>query len=214
MKVVIVDYDLGNLFSVQHACSFVGLETSISAKAAEIVEADALILPGVGAFGDAMHNLNALGLSEPVKKFIQTGKPFLGVCLGMQLLFSESQEFGKHAGLGIIPGAIVKFPERGPEGNKVRVPQIGWNKIRYAKEEAAMKHSPLCHTPDGSYMYFIHSYYAVPDDPSVILTTSNYEQIVYCSSVLKENVFAAQFHPEKSTEAGIAIYREWAKQIK
>ena len=188
-KAVIIDYGMGNLFSVKLACEKVGLEAVISNKPEDILVAAALILPGVGAFGDAMANLKKLGLIEPIKKCIDSGKPFLGVCLGMQLLMTESEEFGKHKGLDIIKGKVKKFP-----AGIDKVPQVGWNQI----------------VPSGEYMYFVHSFYCVPEDKSIVLSQTNYAGLDYCSSLQKKNVFACQFHHEKSGKTGLTIYKNFA----
>lgn len=202
--VAIVDYQLSNLFSVKNACSYVGLNPIITCDKIEIINADAVILPGVGAFGDAMKNLKKLGLINPIKKFISSGKPFMGVCLGMQLLFSESEEFGAHRGLNIVKGTVVKFFNR---SKKIKVPQIGWNRI-YSKTNNWGK-SPLRNSANNEYMYFVHSYFVKPKEKSSILTYTNYEGIEYCSGIFYKNIFATQFHPEKSGKEGIKIYANW-----
>lgn len=206
-KVVIIDYDLGNLFSVIQACKEAGLEPIVTSEKKAFEDADALILPGVGAFGEAMDNLNSLGLVEPIRDFVASGKPLLGVCLGMQLLFSGSEEFGNHEGLGIIDGQIKRFPNN-INGEKVAVPQIAWNEIHPNTENGWMG-TPCEGLPEGSYMYFIHSFYAEPSNPDNICSYTDYEGLKYCSSVKKDNVFATQFHPEKSAHKGMEIYQNW-----
>ncbi len=210
-QVVIVDYELGNLFSVKHACNKVGLETILSFDKREIENASAIILPGVGAFGDAMDNLNKLDLAEPIKDFIATGKPFLGVCLGMQLLFEESEEFGAKKGLGIVPGVIKKFPKEF-RNKKMRVPQIAWNQIE-KPENVDWGTTALKGIKDKEFMYFIHSFYAQPIDRSDILTITNYNDFEYCSAIHNKNVSAMQFHPEKSGEIGLKIYDNFKNLI-
>jgi len=213
-KVVIVDYGLGNLFSIQHAFRHLGQETLVTSDKKIIEQADAIILPGVGAFGEAMNNLNNLDLNAPIKDFVSTGKPFLGVCLGMQLLFDESEEFGSSKGLGIVPGNIKKFRHLNKEDKHVRVPQIAWNKILKPDDtKYDWNTTVLKGVKEEEYMYFVHSYYASPVNRDHILTETNYEDLKYCSSVLKDNVFAAQFHPEKSAEEGLKIYRNWLTLI-
>lgn len=206
MKIAIVDYQLSNLFSVKHALDFLKVDCEITSDKSQVLAADAAILPGVGAFGDAMKNLKRLDLVEPIKKFVQDGKPFMGVCLGMQLLFSESEEFGFHQGLNIIKGKVLKFESR---DKKIKVPQIGWNQI--FKSENDWRNSPLQNIRNGEFMYFVHSYYVVAKDPNVVLSETMYEGIRYCSSILSGNVFATQFHPEKSGVDGIKIYKDWLK---
>jgi glutamine amidotransferase len=208
-KIIIIDYLVGNLFSVQNTCAAIGIDAKISSDKNDILSADAVILPGVGAFGDAMQNIHKLDLAAPLYDFIQTGKPIMGVCLGMQLLFTESEEFGNHKGLGIIDGVVKKFalPDK-----KLRVPQIGWNTI-CETEKNTWNHTPLANIPNNSYMYFVHSYYAVPEYKENILCLTNYEGIEYCSAVVKNNIFAFQFHPERSAKQGIEIYKNWSKNI-
>jgi glutamine amidotransferase len=214
-KVVIIDLELGNLFSVTHTCLHIGLEPIVSGKKEDVADADALILPGVGAFGYAMDRLEKLDLIHPIKDFIQTGKPFMGICLGMQLLFSGSEEFGYHKGLDIIKGEIVKFPATDDNGDKIKIPQIGWNQI-YQKEnrQDSWQSSPLKGLENQEYMYFVHSYYARPENKSCILSLTNYCNVEYTSSIISGNVFATQFHPEKSAEKGINIYKTWSQLIK
>lgn len=211
-KVVIVDYHLGNLFSVQHACKKTGINAEISSDPTQIREADALILPGVGAFGDAMKNATDLGIVEPVLKSISDGKPFFGICLGMQLLFDKSEEFGAFQGLGVIPGIIKKFPYE-HEGASLRVPQIAWNRVTGLNGSAAdWKNTPLAQVSPGEYMYFVHSYYAQPASETFTICKTNYNGFDYCSGVKKDNVFAVQYHPEKSGHKGLEMYQNWAEQ--
>lgn len=211
-SVAIIDYQMGNMFSVQHACTNAGLSSFITADPGEIRRADGAILPGVGAFGEAMQNLRRLDLIDVIKDFISSGKAFMGVCLGLQLLFTESEEFGKSGGLGIVQGSVLRFPGIDSAGKKRKVPYIGWNAIHRPKDRNGdpWKGSPLQDVTDGAYMYFVHSYYVVPSSPSVVLSVTDYGEIEYCSSLLVGNVFATQFHPEKSAREGIMIYKEWA----
>ncbi len=213
-KIVIIDYGLGNLFSVKHACDYFDVKSKISFDKNDIEEADGIILPGVGAFGEAMDNLSRLDLVEPLKDYIKRGKPFLGVCLGMQLLFTESEEFGSNKGLGIIDGTIKKFPLKSESGINLKVPQIAWNQVyKNPTTSQYWSESPLRDVENGEYMYFVHSFYAKPEHHSNILTTTSYEDFEYCSSVFKDNVYATQFHPEKSAEEGIRIYHNWILSI-
>ncbi|MBU2025786.1 imidazole glycerol phosphate synthase subunit HisH [Patescibacteria group bacterium] len=215
-RVVIIDYKLSNLFSVLHACEAAGLKPVISSKKDQIEKARALILPGVGAFGDAMKNLGKLNLIGAIKRSIERGKPFLGICLGFQLLFSKSEEFGPHKGLNLISGRVLKF--KGSGRRKIKVPQIGWNKILYpqGKKKEILKNAPLKNIKNRTYMYFVHSFYARPDlrkEKNLVIIKTNYERIEYCSAIIKNNIFATQFHPEKSGEQGIRIYKNWAKSF-
>lgn len=215
MKTAIIDYDMGNLFSVQHACSVVGLEPTLVSDASGLMEADAAILPGVGAFGEAMGNLRRLDLVVPIRDFMAQGKPLLGVCLGMQLLFDRSSEFGDHDGLGLIHGRVERFPDRTAEGEKIRVPHIGWSRIWPGPEANGQWHgSPLEGISPGEYMYFIHSFYVIPDNPAEIMSVTRYGGMEYCSSIRRGNVFAAQFHPEKSAHEGLRIYKNFAGILK
>ena len=206
-KVVIIDYNLGNLFSVKQACDTVGINAKISSSKKDIDEADALILPGVGAFNEAMQNLSDLDIIHAMKNNINSGKPIFGVCLGLQLLFTSSEEFGSGNGLDLISGIIKKFPTSFNE-NKIRVPQIAWNKI-YGPNKNWVD-SPLVGINQRDFMYFVHSYYVEPKDELCILTQTNYEGLEYCSAILKDNIFATQFHPEKSGQKGVSIYKNWA----
>lgn len=206
-KVVIIDYGLGNLFSVKQACQTVGMNVNISNIKAEILSADALILPGVGAFIEAMNNLEKLDLITAIKKVVSLGKPFFGICLGMQLIFTKSEEFGSGNGLNLLPGVIKKFPSE-KNGNILKVPQIAWNNIYTGMQN--WNDSPLLSISENEYMYFVHSYYVEPDNKDVVLTNTNYNGLEYCSAILQNNIFATQFHPEKSSEKGITIYKNWA----
>jgi glutamine amidotransferase len=220
----IVDYGLGNLFSVRHACEYVGMRAVVSAERREIAGADVVILPGVGAFGDAMSSLRRLDLAGPIVDWAHAGKPLVGICLGMQLFMSYSTEFGTHEGLGIIKGPVVKFEGPVLESRPLKVPQVGWNRIfpdgpaegPITAAEAPPRGwdgTPLVGLPAGAFMYFVHSFYVVPEDPSVILSTSRYGQIRFCSAVRSGSVFAFQFHPERSGVLGLMIYRNILSQM-
>ena len=206
-NVVIIDYQLGNLFSVKQACDTVGINAKISSRREEILNADALILPGVGAFIEAMNNLKKFGLDTAIQNKVTCGTPIFGICLGQQLLFTESEEFGAGKGLDLISGLIKRFPEA-LDKRKVKVPHIAWNTIFKLNQEWNI--SALCDLNNNDFMYFIHSYYVKPIDESCVLTLTNYDGIEFCSSILKNNIFATQFHPEKSADKGISIYKNWA----
>jgi len=208
LQVALIDYEMGNLFSVKRACEYVGLKPIITSDKSVIMNSDAAILPGVGAFGDAINNLKKLDLISPIKEFIAMGKPFMGICLGMQLLLSESEEFGNHKGLNIVEGSVVKFPTKNKEDQKFKVPQVGWNRIfQLSANGEDWNKSPLKNIKNGEFMYFIHSYYAKPILNENILTITNYANVDYASSIVKENLYAFQFHPEMSSKKGIDIYR-------
>lgn len=208
-KIVIIDYQLGNLFSVNQALVNIGLEIKITSDHKDIDDADAIVLPGVGAFQDAMNNLNNMGLTQSIKQFVNSGKPFLGICLGLQLLFKTSEEFGSTEGLGLIDGNVKRFENTDAAGNIIKVPQIAWNKINKVNPHG-WDNTPLANTADAEDMYFVHSYYVNPSDAAVTLSETNYGGITYTSSVLKDNIFACQFHPEKSAQEGLKIYKNWA----
>ena len=206
-KVVIIDYQLGNLFSVKQACDTVGINAEISSNREDILNADALILPGVGAFIEAMNNLKKFGLDTAIQNKVNGGTPIFGICLGQQLLFTESEEFGAGKGLDLISGIIKRFPES-IEERKIKVPHIAWNTI--FKLNQLWDNTALSDLSNNDFMYFIHSYYVKPSDDACILTQTNYDGIEFCSSILKNNIFATQFHPEKSADKGISIYKNWA----
>ncbi|MBQ4145611.1 MAG: imidazole glycerol phosphate synthase subunit HisH [Clostridia bacterium] len=199
--IAIIDYGAGNLRSVQKACEMVGGRAEITSNPEIILNADHIILPGVGAFGDCMHNLNSTGLSQIVHEAIESGKPFLGICLGMQLLFDSSEETLGVDGLGIFPGKIVKIPKQ--EGFKI--PHMGWNSLKFSKN------SPIFHgIGEEPFVYFVHSYYACPDDLSIVSATTD-----YCGNlsvaISHNNVFATQFHPEKSGNTGLKILKNFVE---
>lgn len=206
-KVVIIDYQLGNLFSVKQACDTIGISAKISSQREDVLNADALILPGVGAFIEAMNNLKKFGLDTAIQEKVKNGTPIFGICLGQQLLFTESEEFGAGKGLDLISGVIKRFPEK-LEERVIKVPHIAWNTIY--KDSQDWSQSALSELSNNDFMYFIHSYYVKPSDDVCILTKTNYDGIEFCSSILKNNIFATQFHPEKSANKGISIYKNWA----
>ncbi len=198
--IAVVDYGMGNLRSVQKGFEKVGYDAVVTGDPGVIDDASHIVLPGVGAFRDCMHNLDERGLAEPVVKCIEKGKPFLGICLGLQLLFEESEEFGTHRGLGVVKGKVVRFP-----GNNLKVPHMGWNSVKKVKDIPL-----LGSVDDGSYFYFVHSYYVVPEE-DVTATTTEYG-VEFTSSIWRDNIFACQFHPEKSQEEGLKILKafgEW-----
>lgn len=209
-KIVIIDYQLGNLFSVNQALKKVGLKTLVSSDPNDINNADALVLPGVGAFSDAMDNLKNLELIDLIKHSIGQGKPFLGICLGLQLLFDKSEEFGECEGLGIISGRVKKFKKEDYANKRIKVPQIGWNSI-YPLDGRVWKDSPLAGVHEGEDFYFVHSFYVEPEDVNVISSITTYGNTTYASSILIDNIFACQFHPEKSSVEGLKVYKKWSE---
>jgi glutamine amidotransferase len=203
--IAIIDYGMGNLRSVQKGFEKVGYEAVVTADPKVVLEAERIVLPGVGAFRDCIRNLEAGGFVEPILRVIQEGRPFLGICLGLQLLFTESEEFGLHKGLDIISGRVVRFPEGMTEaGEALKVPHMGWNQLSFKRHPTA-----FAGLEEGTNVYFVHSYYVKPDDESVIATTTSYG-IEFCSSVWKDNIVATQFHPEKSQAKGLAILKQFA----
>jgi len=190
--IAIIDYGMGNLHSVSKAIERLGYEARVTGDSAEILAADGAILPGVGAFGDAMRNLRATGLDEAAKQFARSGKPMLGICLGMQLLFDESEEHGLHEGLGLLPGRVVRF--RG----SFKVPHMGWNKLKFERE------NPLTDGLEPGHVYFVHSYHALPGHEGDLLATTDYHGPV-TAIVGRGKLYGMQFHPEKSGELGMRL---------
>lgn len=214
LDVAIIDYQMSNMFSVLSACKLLGLNAEITNDKNMILDARGAILPGVGSFKEAMTHLEKLGLVSTIHDFVSTEKPFMGICLGMQLLFTHSEEFGMTQGLDIIPGVVTKFhgDTHGPD--KLKVPQIGWNRIKINQARwNSWQHQPFEGVPDESYMYFVHSFFVTPHHSNAILTTTMYGETEYCSSVIHNNVFASQFHPEKSATEGIKMYRNFAQSL-
>jgi glutamine amidotransferase len=202
-RIVIIDYGMGNLRNVEKGFEKVGFEAEVTRNKKEIEKASGIVLPGVGAFRDCMVNLERYGLIEPILRSVEKGKPYLGICLGLQILFSESEEFGSHRGLDLIKGRVVKFiPD--PEH---KVPHMGWNTVQ-KKREAPM----LRGIESGDFFYFVHSYYVIPEEAEWVSTSTDYGK-AFVSSIWKENLFATQFHPEKSQEKGLKILECFAKSI-
>ncbi len=204
--IAIVDYGMGNLRSVQKAFEKIGAEAVVTSDPLVVLEADRVVLPGVGAFRDCMRNLEEAGFVDPLLKVIAEGRPFLGICVGMQLLFTDSVEFGLYSGLNVIPGHVLRFPDQMiVAGERLPVPQMGWNQLTFKKHPPA-----FVGIEDGSNVYFVHSYYVEPDDSAVIATTTDYG-IEFCSSIWKDNIIATQFHPEKSQDVGLRILKNFAE---
>ena len=198
--IAVVDYGMGNLRSVQKGFEKVGASAIITRDPKEIRSADRLVLPGVGAFPECMKNLRALDLVEPILEFIETGRPFLGICLGLQLLFDNSEEFGLHDGLKVIPGTCKAFdPAMG-----LKIPHMGWNQVHFRKEVEIFKG-----IEEGSFFYFVHSFYVVPNNTGDIAAESEYG-ITFTCAVSRGNVFATQFHPEKSQDLGLTILKNFS----
>ncbi len=218
-EVAIIDYGMGNLFSVQQACEHVGLRATITNSRPEIMNAAAVILPGVGSFGDAMETLERLDLVSALREVVASSKPFLGICLGMQLLMTESQEFGSHRGLGIVEGEVVHLEVSTEDSRALKVPQVGWNQIHAAGSDHAPDGEPGWKSPllngiaNGEYMYFVHSFYPKPVNEEVAVSTTQYGHLEFCSSLRVGSVFACQCHPERSGPQGLRVYRNLAGLI-
>ncbi len=207
----IVDYGMGNLRSVSKALESLGFSTLVSGNAADLSQCRGIVLPGVGAFRDAMENLGRQGLLPFLGDVLADGRPFLGICLGLQLLFSESEEFGRHEGLGFFPGKVVRFPSGmtatggSGSGSPLKVPHMGWNRVEFT-----MDHPALRGIPSGTYFYFVHSYCVQPADPEVSVGRTSYG-IEFTAGVGRGNLLAVQFHPEKSQVAGLALLANFGR---
>ncbi|MBE9485816.1 MAG: imidazole glycerol phosphate synthase subunit HisH [Chloroflexi bacterium] len=203
----IIDYEMGNLRSVEKAFEKLGFAVRVSADPNDIVTADKVVLPGVGAFRDCIHNLREGGFVGPLLTHVAAGKPLLGICVGMQMLFDESEEFGRHQGLGLIPGKVVHFPSGMVEGGeRLKVPHMGWNNINIKKR------SPLfTGIEDGSFVYFVHSYYCAAKNQVDVAASCRYGDVEFCASVWRDNIMATQFHPEKSQTIGLNIFKNFGE---
>ena len=202
--VVVVDYGRGNLFSVCQAVARVGGVPSLSSDPAVVRGAERVILPGVGAFGDAMEGLKARGLDEALKAFAATGRPLLGVCLGMQMLLEESSEFGRHAGLGLLPGRVERLPPPAA-GSREKVPNVGWCRLEPAPDGTPWAESLLAAVKPGDFAYFVHSYAAKPTVPRDRLADITFGGVPTCAALVHGPIVGCQFHPEKSGEVGLSI---------
>ncbi len=198
---ILIDYGMGNLRSVSKALEKVGFSVKVSSDPEEVKKAEVLVLPGVGAFRDAIENLRKLGLLKEILRHIERGKPYMGICLGLQLLFERSYEFGETEGFGVLEGEVLLLPP------KVKVPHIGWNQLWGQKPSDL-----LDNIKDGEYFYFVHSYHVVPKRQDIILTTTDYG-VDFVSSIEYENIFAVQFHPEKSQKAGLRLLENFRRRL-
>jgi len=201
-SIAIIDYKMSNLFSIKNALDTLGIKNKITSDEETILSANGAILPGVGSFPEAMKQLRDLKLINAIKRFIDTGKPFMGICLGLQLLFSSSDEFEKNEGLGIIDGSVQSFKSFIKEKP---IPHVGWNKIQINKFNQSSKSI----IDNENYYYFVHSYFVKPKNENLILTETNYENFNFCSSIIDKNIFACQFHPEKSGKNGLSILKNF-----
>jgi glutamine amidotransferase len=206
-KIAIIDYGVGNLRSVQKAFEASGHNAVVTGDADTIRAASHVVLPGVGAFGAAIDTLRASGLEPVAGEAAHSGKPFLGICVGMQMLFDHSEEMGLHRGLGLIPGSVLRFDERnlGEPARSVKVPQIGWNTLRFAQTDCPLFDG----IENGEAVYFVHSYFCAPEDNAPVAARTNFIA-PYCSVVWDRNIFGAQFHPEKSGAVGLRLLHNFA----
>lgn len=201
MMIAIVDYGMGNLRSVEKGFRKVGVDARVTSSPGVIDDAEAVVLPGVGAFRDCIRNLNDLSLTDAVVRSINKGKPYLGICLGLQVLFSESEEFGTCRGLDIFRGKVVRFQIQ------EKVPHMGWNNVRLVRRPPIMQD-----IPDQAYLYFVHSYYVVPEDTNIVAATTDYG-VTFTSMVWKDNIIATQFHPEKSQGLGLKLLKGFGEFV-
>mgnify|MGYP001277187641 FL=1 len=203
----IIDYEMGNLRSVEKAFESLGFTARVSARPEDIASADKVVLPGVGAFRDCIDNLRNGGFVEPLLAHVQAGKPLLGICVGMQMLFTESEEFGRHQGLDLIPGKVVRFPAGMIENDeRLKVPHMGWNSISLRKPSPIFKG-----IEDGSFVYFVHSYYCDAENPDDVAASCRYGDVEFCASLWRDNIMATQFHPEKSQSIGLQIFKNFGE---
>lgn len=210
---VVVDYGIGNTFSVTRALEKCGVEPTLTGDLDAIRSAERLILPGVGAFGRAADRLRALGLDEAILRFVESGRPFLGICVGMQLLMSVGTEFGQHAGLGLLEGSVDKIDISDPDGRPARVPLIGWYELQAPQgSPTRWGGTPLDGSPDGAAYYFVHSYAAKPKNQDAVLAVARHGTQEVAAAVQRDNVFGLQFHPERSGPHGLALLKRFARQ--
>jgi imidazole glycerol-phosphate synthase subunit HisH len=204
--IAIIDYGMGNLRSVQKGFEKIGCDAVVTSDPKLLQEAERVVLPGVGAFRDCMRNLEEAGFVEPILKVIQEGKPFLGICVGMQLLFTESEEFGIYKGMNVIPGRVSRFADGMAEAEEIlKVPHMGWNQL------SVQRQAPLLDgIADGTNVYFVHSYYVTPEDDSVVAARTRYG-IDFCAAIWRDNIVATQFHPEKSQDKGLAMLKNFSQ---
>lgn len=207
-RVALVDYGAGNLRSVAKSLERSGLVVDVTDDPAAVAKADGVVLPGVGAFADAVAALRDSGLEQAVKDAVQDGRPYLGLCFGLQLLFEEGDEHGLTKGFGLFGGRVERFPEHAPDGSKLLVPHIGWNEVRFSGD-----HPMLEHLPERDHFYFVHSYRPVPTDDGIVVGRTDYGG-EFAAAVARGSIFAVQFHPEKSQQSGrrlLDAYRAWVE---
>ncbi len=201
--ITVVDYGMGNLRSVAKAFETVGAKVKVSSKPEDVKNAKAIVVPGVGAFGDAIKHLKELNLYEEIISHITTGKPYFGICLGLQILFEKGYEFGEYEGLGVIKGKVVRFDNK--EGYKI--PHMGWNQVNIKQKEGLFSD-----IKDKEFFYFVHSFYVIPEDKSIIASTTDYID-EFCSAIQIDNIWAVQFHPEKSQKVGLKLIKNFVDKV-
>ncbi len=205
--IIIIDYEMGNLRSVEKAFESLGFAARVSADPQDIASADKVVLPGVGAFADCVNNLRNGGFVEPLLAHVKAGKPLLGICVGMQMLLDTSEEFGSHRGLGLIPGKVIRFPAGMIEnGERLKVPHMGWNNLLIKQSSPLFKD-----VENESFVYFVHSYYAQAQNEADIAASCRYGEVEFCASIWRDNIMATQFHPEKSQAVGLDIFRNFGE---
>lgn len=206
-NVLVVDYGMGNLYSIGRALEHLGASVRISDSPENIEKADRLVLPGVGAFADGVRGLEERGLIEPLKKYASSGRPLLGICLGMQLLFEMSEEFGEHCGLGLVPGRVVAVPATDVDGKPHKVPHMGWSALRRPVGRHSWTGTILANVEEGEAVYFVHSFMAVPANKSNRFADTHYGGQQICAAVHWDHIYGCQFHPEKSGKVGLRILK-------
>lgn len=212
-RVAIVDYGMGNLYSVRQACQAAGLDAVLTNDPADVRAADGVVLPGIGAFEGAIRTLREHHLVEALQAAAASGRPMVGICLGMQLMMQESLEFGRHEGLGLFDGRVVPFPATSADGRSWKIPQVGWNRVRLQQPEAAGTWD-AGGLDEGDFMYFVHSFYVEPAESSVVVATAEYAGLEFCAALGRGNVLAWQFHPERSADRGLALYKVFADRVR
>lgn len=203
--VTVVDYGVGNILSIKRALEYCGAVVKLTSDPNVIRSANRIVLPGVGAFGDCVGELKARGIDGAIKDFVEAEKPLLGICVGMQILFTYGTEFGDHNGLGLISGVVSGIPQSKNDGTYRRIPHIGWASLDICNEGAAIFRGMT----RNAYVYFVHSFHAAPTDPEIILASADYQGVKICAAVAKNNIFGCQFHPEKSGPVGLGILKNF-----
>ena len=209
MSTVVIDYGIVNLKNILRGFEYIGVPIDSAVDPDQVLKADRIILPGVGAFASGMNELRTRGMDEAVKCIANAGRPVLGICLGMQMLLDSSIEYGQHQGLGLIPGSVVPIPTNSVGMGRRKIPHIGWNALRYPSHASSWKNSCLNRAPEGSFFYFVHSFMVVPEKSSHILAQCIYEGLSVTAAIKKDNITGLQFHPERSGPIGLEILHEF-----